>query len=607
MKRKLVSVSPWILAAACTLLTVIIMAFAINNYSREKQLMTEALLQKGLHIMRSLDTGLKVSIRANIESGAGGRINLVEHVQAVIDQLHDQEELHFVRVLDSEGKILAGTDHKLVGTIISGELLDFINQRLPKKEPLYRMYRNPSDNHQAFQLTKRYRPNLRGLMIRPPNRGGSRGDWMMGGRPEFQRLNEGLELLKRQKLVLLMQLDIEQFNQAVTRQLWQIVILSIVLLLVGIGGWLSLLTLQGFKGTQIRLQTIRAFNDILVQSLPVGLIATNENNSIQVVNDAAEQLLKSPIDQLIDGQPDAVLPPVIAELFNSYGSEEGQPVTMEKTLDEQSETPQSLLLTMMPVVDEAGKHNGSLLLLQDVSTVRRLESELRRNERLAALGRMAAGVAHELRNPLSSIKGLALLLQSKVADDPEGKETSGVLVQEVDRLNRSISELLDYARPEQLHKKQVSVNQLLEKAVNLVLADASSLNISSTLALAASPDQVQVDEDRMIQVFLNLLLNSIQAMEEGGVLEVATVCTDTEVVCTVSDSGVGIVKENISKVFDPYFTTKNDGTGLGLAITAKIVEDHGGSISLDSKVGEGTTVTVKLALFTDNKEDEVRT
>jgi len=167
-------------------------------------------------------------------------------------------------------------------------------------------------------------------------------------------------------------------------------------------------------------------------------------------------------------------------------------------------------------------------------------------------------------------------------------------VQEVERLNRSISELLDYARPEKLQLTTASIHALLEKAITLVRVDAAELGVRITTAFTAENDLVSLDEDRMNQVFLNLLLNAIQAMPEGGELRIVTEREGNRLVCLIEDDGEGIAEENIARVFDPYFTTKSTGTGLGLALSAKIVEEHGGSVALSSCLGQGTRVSVQL-------------
>ena len=231
-----------------------------------------------------------------------------------------------------------------------------------------------------------------------------------------------------------------------------------------------------------------------------------------------------------------------------------------------------------------------------VSRVRigRIEKELQRSERMAALGKMAAGVAHELRNPLSSIKGLALLLKSKIKDETGGKETADILVGEVERLDRSIGELLDYAKPARLNRKSLKINTVVEKTVQLIAMDIKSQRISLKLDLADDLPGVSGDEDKLVQLFLNLLLNGLQAMESDGLLSVKSFLNDDYIAVVIADSGNGIAPENLPRIFDPYFTTRNDGTGLGLAMSAKIVDEHEGKIIVTSEQGKGSRVMVLL-------------
>jgi len=225
---------------------------------------------------------------------------------------------------------------------------------------------------------------------------------------------------------------------------------------------------------------------------------------------------------------------------------------------------------------------------------------LRRNERLAALGKMAAGVAHELRNPLSSIKGLALLLKAKVQNDSQATGTADILVQEVERLNRSIGELLDYARPHNLELEPVRIDEVLRKAVSLLEPDFNGAGVVLHTEYAEECT-VRGDRDKLNQVFINLLLNALQAMENGGSLKITINREDgregENVICEIEDTGCGLDEEYVAKVFDPYFTTKSNGTGLGLAMSAKIVEEHAGSMEFRSTLGQGTVVRVYLPAY----------
>lgn len=591
MRRLLASGSPLVLAAACALLTLIIGSFAVNNYRREKALMTEALIQKGDTVIRFLETGVRVSMRAHRQSSAVGPADDWDvHVQGVIDQLQDQEDIHFVWMVDRSGRILAASDMSKIGSMVDDATLAFLHAGGTTR-PVFRTVRQ-EDEGPGFQVVRHFANPTRGMV--GPN-GMPRGRMMENMRrmrPDFSQQRPEPLNGAGEEVMLLVQLDLAQFNSAVRRQLLQLATLSVVLLLVGAGGWLSLLTLQGYRGTQSRLRQIRAFNDLLVETLPLGLVATDSEGRIQLVNEAATGIIGLDGRTLLGRRPVEILPEVLVQALEAGGQRPDIVESREVSLEDGSGLRRNLFLTRAGIADDEGNLSGHVLLLQDVSKLRSLEDQLRRSERLAALGKMAAGVAHELRNPLSSIKGLAIVLKGRT--DAGGRQTADVLVQEVERLNRSIGELLDYARPEKLQLQEIGVHQLLEKAVTLVGVDAEAQGIRILTGLGAVNQIVLADGDRMNQVLLNLMINSIQAMNGGGILHISTSNDNGWLLIDIVDDGEGIAPENLGKIFDPYFTTKSDGTGLGLALSAKIIEEHQGTISVDSSPGRGTTVQLGL-------------
>jgi len=261
----------------------------------------------------------------------------------------------------------------------------------------------------------------------------------------------------------------------------------------------------------------------------------------------------------------------------------------------------SLHLSSLPVYNQYSAFMGRVLLMYDLSELKRLEKEVQRHDRLVALGKMAAGVAHEVRNPLSSIKGFATLLGSRFKEGSREHEASNLLVQEAERLNRSISELLNYARPAALRKEAVDLGEIVDLSLKLISSDAKALGVNISLSVEPDLPLISVDKDKVNQVLLNLYLNGLQAMEQsaaGKELKVS-VSHNTEenvLVLEVLDTGCGIPQDELDKVLDPYFTTKSDGTGFGLALAYKIIDEHRGSIRFSSIVGKGTTVTVSLPL-----------
>ncbi len=235
----------------------------------------------------------------------------------------------------------------------------------------------------------------------------------------------------------------------------------------------------------------------------------------------------------------------------------------------------------------------ALLALQGYR--KEMEREVQRHEHLVSLGKMAAGVAHEVRNPLSSIKGLATLLGQRFPAGDRDQDTARLLIDEVERLNRSIGELLNYARPLPLKRQPVNLNLLLESSLKLVAADAQALRVKLDFSPNPELPQPRLDPDRITQVLLNLYLNALQAMPGGGVLRVrAAADSEGHIRLTISDNGIGIPQPDLTKVTDPYFTTKPDGSGLGLAMVQKIIDEHGGKITITSRENQGTEVTISL-------------
>ena len=600
----LLNFSPWILATACTLLLVLLVIFAVSNYQREKDLVVEALAQKGLTLMRFINSSARESIRDNLRSGNQWN-RWEDHIQVAMQQAVEQPGVEFVLLMDSAGAVLSGAGTNLPNNMTEPENLNFAGALNASDSGRFvtRIIKNTQGDKRKFQIASWYLPpNMGGGGMHRPSRMGTRRGQMMhrfNQHPQFALAQQEMARLLDLRPIYIVQLDFEQFNSPLKRQFLQIVILMAVILLVGVGGALSFATLKGLKGSQLRLGKMSAFTDILVSSLPIGLIATDSSGAIQVYNGSARELTGFDEQKIIGIMPENCLPRQLAKMFSGNEMDDKTERMVEIHLNLVPEKSRTLQLASVVVLDDNEEFAGEVLLIRDLTTVKRLEKELQRNERLAVLGKMAAGVAHELRNPLSSIKGLAVLLKSNFSVPSNEAETADILVKEVERLNRSIGELLDYAKPGQLRKDAASIQKIIEKTVLLVRVDAESYGITMRLETDDDLPLLLVDTDKMNQVFLNLFLNAIQAMEQGGELLVRARNHERTVQITVRDNGVGIESENLGRVFDPYYTTKNDGTGLGLAMSAKIVEEHGGRIEVSSVLGEYTEVRVILPYAKD--------
>jgi two-component system sensor histidine kinase HydH len=259
-----------------------------------------------------------------------------------------------------------------------------------------------------------------------------------------------------------------------------------------------------------------------------------------------------------------------------------------------------LALSATPIRSEEGVCEGAVIVLRDLSEIKQLEEKVRRSEKLAAIGELAAGVAHEIRNPLSSIRGFAQFLRHALRERPQDQQYAETMVSEVDRINNVVTDLLTFARPMEADFAPTDVAELVEHSVRLVEADAKSQELEIHMNIAELPE-VKLDASQLTQALLNLLLNSLQAVEKGGHIEIGAEfnARNSSLHLWIEDDGPGIAEHQIEKIFEPFFTTREKGTGLGLSIVHKIIENHNGEIRVESPPGEkncGSRFTIIIPL-----------
>jgi signal transduction histidine kinase len=217
-----------------------------------------------------------------------------------------------------------------------------------------------------------------------------------------------------------------------------------------------------------------------------------------------------------------------------------------------------------------------------------------RADKLATIGELAAGAAHEIRNPLTAIKSSLQYLESKSADD-SSRKILGTALQETERIDEILSALLSFSRPSEIKKEKHDLLETLGESLDLISFQAKTQKVNLLKEFPSAPVWINGDKSQLKQLFLNLFLNALQAMKEGGQMKVEVSALEAQrVLVAVTDSGEGIPEENLDKIFDPFFTTKKGGTGLGLSICYTIVKTHHGDIEINSKAGQGTTALVKL-------------
>ncbi|GAB4369406.1 MAG: nitrogen fixation sensor histidine kinase GnfL [Calditrichia bacterium] len=272
-------------------------------------------------------------------------------------------------------------------------------------------------------------------------------------------------------------------------------------------------------------------------------------------------------------------------------------------------------LSSSPIHDENNKFDGIVLLFRDLTEIRHLKMQVERMERLALLGEISAGIAHEIRNPLAGIKAAAQILEGSFGEDDFRFQIIERIIREVDKANRLLQEFFKFARPTKPKFKFHDIEMIIDGVYLLLAPKMQKRNIQFAPDFGSEVPQVFIDETQIEQVILNLFLNAIDAMPNGGVLKVSTFqkklrILDKEkeklnvndnhlhyVLMEISDTGVGIPEDCIGKIFNPFYTTKTEGVGLGLSICSRLIEENGGKIDVVSKVGKGTTFIVALPAF----------
>lgn len=605
-KTRLLFVSPWLLAAAIGLLSMIIVIFAANNIKRERGMLTDGLFRKGEAIIRFVEAGMRASMMTGMVGGMMG-MNVpsdsgAAQTQRLIEQVSESPDIYYIAVIDVSGKVLVHSDPEKVGTTINRDI-NILNQAGPNGT--FHIVNFTVPRYKVFEVLGSFKPfRGRGGLSRWREQFKQQhplkpGQPAQGDAPPDSWHQSTLGSDTHPQFILV-GLDMTELENTVRRYRFQMIFMSLTLLLIGLGGWISLMAAQSYSISQEALNRVQAFTGLLISRLPVGIIATDQEGRIRTFNSTAAAMSGRSVETVLGEAPQAVLPAEIARFFMPE-DEKDELTDRNFLLTGADSIAYSLHLSSLPVYNQYAEFNGRVLLMYDLSELKRLEKEIQRHDRLVVLGKMAAGVAHEVRNPLSSIKGFATLLGSKFTDGSREHEAADLLVLEAERLNRSITELLNYARPTFLRKEPVDLGEVVDLSLKLISSDAQALGVKISLTVEPHMPVISVDRDKINQVLLNLYLNGLQAMEQAESEKVLKVSVHRDIeaemlVVEVHDSGCGISPDNLDRVLDPYFTTKADGTGLGLALAYKIIDEHDGSISFSSTEGEGTTVTVTLPL-----------
>ena len=624
-KRSWLGVPPWIIVGAVAVLLPIIVITTVQDIRRMRQRWTDFYLGRGAYLIGTFEAGTRTGFMGMLGMPASGF-----ELQRLLTETAKQPGIAYLIVTDVDGNILHHSDPKKIGGVYGTDLdLKRISEA---EEEEYREIPNPSGAPPTFEVFRRFLPtrprdseDFRRMVeefFRSRSRASRDYDRSQVApdsdespippdyeRPHRLRDFDGSRLPRDydrsrlapdyeelvSKRIVFVGFDMGPSLEIMKRQRNNRLITAFVLLMIGFAGIVSLFLFQAYRSARTSVKRIKAFSDSVVENMPIGLLAVDTDGRIVSFNQTAEAVLQITAQEVLGKDAKEVLPKPLKSLPQELGTDKE---IIEKEIECRLEDGRMIPMdiSVSRLAGDDGVSMGHIILFSDLTEIQELKREVERSQRLASLGRLAAGIAHEIRNPLSSIKGFATYFGERYRDVPEDRKTAEIMVKEVERLNRVIGQLLEFARPLAVKKKLTSMETTIHHSLKMIERDAQAKDIKVKTDFAHDVPDVHIDSDRMNQVFLNLYLNAIEAMEHGGTVSVAFNQREDlkSVRITISDTGSGIKKKDLVHVFDPYFTTKQSGTGLGLAIVHNIIEAHNGEVRVESETGKGTTVTIIL-------------
>jgi two-component system sensor histidine kinase HydH len=562
-KRIWFNISFWAVVGAIAVLAVVSAVMTFAHFQRQKEQAIELLVEKGATLIRSFEAGLR---------SPSGMMTETFGMQKLLLETAQQPDIDYIIVADNKGTIIADSDPAQIGDKYGLDL--DIGSLTLSHNIRWRQVANPQGAG-TFEVYRGFFPQERFAQDSQPTQSKSKNK-------------------KTGKMIIFVGFNMATIEKADSEDTRNTIIIALILLLIGSSAIISLFLAQAYRLARTSLSRITIFSEALVKNMPIGLIALNDQGKIVTCNEKAQAVLEISCSNALGKQAMSILPAPLKKILTELPESGG---FLERDIQLISAQGKEHIWEAVAAgfMDE-GIPAGRILLIRDVTNIRQMENEVARSRHLNSIGSLAAGVAHEIRNPLSSIKGFAVYFKERLSGNKEDEETADIMIAETERLNRVITQLIEFARPLELKKEKVQFAELARHTIKLIAADAQKNKISVEIEDAANLPEVDVDPDKIKQVLLNIILNSLAAMKEGGKLKVELSCGADNLSVIISDNGTGIEKTDLLKIYDPYFTSKPEGTGLGLAVVQKIMEAHGGRINVESTAGLGTKVYLRFPL-----------
>jgi two-component system sensor histidine kinase HydH len=541
--------------AVVLLLLVLIGISTYRNLDREKRTALSFLHHEALALLRSLEAGA----RAGMLMPMWGE----DAIRSLIQETGRNEDIEYIYLYDEEGMIVHHSDLSQSGKRTTWK------PRLVDDKQVKSRVRKLTDGSHVYEVAKRFSPFSNSAPF-PWDRGMLAHGHMKGGHLHLDA-------------VIVMGLRMTTFEEARQADLRHALVMAGILLALGTGTFFFIFVIQNYYLVDKTLKQTRDYTAQVVANMANGLLSIDPQGKVVSYNRLALEML---------GLDEANLEGMnLREVIDFEASGIGDTLSKcNAVLDREIQHLGAagkvvpLGLSGTPILGEEGECGGAVIILRDLREIKRLEEQVRRSEKLAAVGELAAGVAHEIRNPLSSIRGFAQFLRHALAERPKDREYAEIMVKEVDRIDRVVNDLLTFARPSEAELAPADLRNLVEHTLRLVVADAQGRGVKIHQNIAADLPLVTLDVNQMTQALLNLVLNGIQALGGGGNLEVGAAVdrSDSKLRLWVEDDGPGVPPQEVDKIFDPFFTTREKGTGLGLAIVHTIVANHRGEVRVES-------------------------
>jgi two-component system sensor histidine kinase HydH len=550
-KRKVrFDISVWVVISAVAVLAVILGMMLLMQFQQAQNQARILLIEKGTTLIHSFESGLRL-LPEQMEEGF--------YLQKLLMETAQQPDVDYLMVTDGEGHILADSDPSMLG-LSYGLDLD-VKKIAQSREIFWRQTANPQGAG-TFEV-------YRGLSPAARNAG-------------------------KEGLIVYVGFNMAKIEKASREDALRTAVTALVLVLIGSLAIVSLFLVQAYRLARVSLSRVTVFSEALVKNMPIALLAVDREGKIAACNDQAKGLLTGSPAEAVGREASRVLPEPFLRLLEVV---QGRTGPVEEDILWASETGEQTWEVVAAAFADDEDQEGRILLARNVTGVRQMEKEVARSRHLNAIASLAAGVAHEIRNPLSSIKGFAVYFKKRLAGNREDEETAEIMIAETERLNRVISQLIEFARPLVLKREPANLEDLVRQTVRLVTAEAEQNGVAVEIRAGKGLPRADVDPDKVRQVLLNIFLNALAAMPGGGRLSILLNRREEFVEVEVSDTGEGIPRESLPRIYDPYFTSKPAGTGLGLAVAQKIMDAHGGAIQVESREGAGTRVSLRFPLM----------